>query len=384
MPSISIQVPQNVLDWLIRIGTKSTLSDKQQKALNAWRRGQGAPSLQDISEISKKLQVPFGYFFLAAPIDDTPAIFAHRTISSREITHPSRNLVDTVNEMENIQEWARQDQLETKADPLPFVGSMQISSSVDAIVHSIQTVLEIENNWYSKDGLYNAGNAFEYIRQKATGVQIIVMMNGVVGNNTHRKLDPKEFRAFALTDTFAPLIFINRADEPQTARLFSLVHELCHIWVGQNELYNDTSTTPQAVSKLERLCNEVASELLMPRKAFDELWEKTEGSYENRLSLIRKHFPTSQTSVALRALQQGYITDKQYEAICNTAEQWIEDQNGNNGGNFYNTKKSRFDNRLIERIATSIAEGRTQYVDAYRLTGTNRATFPKLLEAIVR
>lgn len=62
------------------------------------------------------------------------------------------------------------------------------------------------------------------------------MLNGVVGENTHRTLSIDEFRVFAMVDEWAPLIFINGADS-QGARLFSLFHEIAHIWLGENDLY---------------------------------------------------------------------------------------------------------------------------------------------------
>ena len=41
---------------------------------------------------------------------------------------------------------------------------------------------------------------------------ILLVVNGVVGNDTSRRLDPDEFRGFALVDEYAPLIFVNNAD----------------------------------------------------------------------------------------------------------------------------------------------------------------------------
>src|SRR5690606_23963375 len=91
---------------------------------------------------------------------------------------------------------------------------------------------------------------------------ILVMRNGVVGNNTHRPLSVEEFRGFAIADEFAPLIFINGADY-LSAQMFTLAHELVHVFVNASGISNlqDTYSSNNAI---ERFCNQVAAELLVP------------------------------------------------------------------------------------------------------------------------
>src|SRR5690606_2778683 len=121
--------------------------------------------------------------------------------------------------------------------------------------------------------------------QRIEALGVLVMRSGMVGNNTFRKLSVREFRGFALVDDFAPVVFINTSDCPE-ARLFTLIHELAHIWLGQSGI---SDSEPANHHQTERLCNAVAAEFLVPVSEFMPRW-RTQESWLGNLPLLAAHF----------------------------------------------------------------------------------------------
>lgn len=377
---MQVQINKNVLSWIIRQCQNATANDKNRTLLNKWMAGEKTPTFNQVESISKKTGIPFGYFFLKEPPEEDTYLLEFRTVDSIELETPSRNLLDTIHDMELIQDWLREDFLYKGIDPLYFVGAKDAKSAVDDFAKYNRAILGLDLKWFLHG--HSADDSFRYIREAISDVGVTVMMSGIVGNNTRRSLSINEFRAFALIDEVAPLIFINSNDS-YNGRLFSLLHEFNHIVLGENSFYNDRYSSQWSVSKREELCNAVAAEILVPNQLFLHEWENF-GVVEatEKIKTLAKLFRCGTIVIARKALDAGLINQNIYDDTTSAAiDHYLERQKNkkNKGGNFYTTVISRIDQRFLKSLADSVETGHTLYSDALRLTNTNQSTFDELL-----
>jgi Zn-dependent peptidase ImmA (M78 family) len=369
-----------VVDWVIgQIGTNTTPFNSLD-ILKEWRTGAKNPTFNEIEAVSKKTRIPLGYFFLQTPPKEKIKLMEYRTIASAESENPSRDLIDTIADMEQIVDWTRDYLISEGSEVNPIVGKLKNETNIEVIAGYIRQVLGLSVNWFE-----TKETSFNHLRDRMSEAGIIIMMNGIVRNNTHRPLNINEFRAFTIIDRFAPLIFINATDSA-SGKLFSLVHEFVHICLGVNDLYNDKYSTNKGVNKLETLCNAVAAEILVPASLFGSTWDNLSSqltSIDETIGMVAGFFKCGHIIIARKALDTGKIVQATYDEIVRKAINNYNEQKrakNKNGGDFYRTKGSRIDKRFLTFVVDSVSRGKTLYCEAFRLTDTNRHTFSELIE----
>lgn len=336
----------------------------------AWEQGDARPPFDKAQKIAKALHIPFGYLFLSKPPDVAVPLPDMRTQPERQPL--SLDFVEVVNDALVKQDWYRDYLQGIKASRLKFVSSFNAQDDPGKVAADIRRVLGMDAALRR-----SARDWADYIAKLADRSEqagILVMRSGVVGNATRRKLSSREFQGFALTDSLAPVVFVN-SDDFKAAQVFTLAHELAHIWIGQSAITHFDPTIPrEPESPVELFCNYVSVEALVPRQEFEEVWNNQE--LETIVARMARHFWVSTLVILRRAFELDKITKKEFFEHIELERKKYKKQRSS-GGNYYRNVIARMGSKFTKAVLTEVREGNLLHRDAARLL---RLRVPTLLK----
>ncbi len=338
-----------------------------------WEEGSEQPSLRQLENLARATSTPFGYFFLPEPPDEELHIPDFRTIRDKPIGRPSPDLIETVQTMELRQQWMHEYLDGAGHNPLAFIGSAKLKNDPDLVAAKMRKEIGLSSGW--AEALNTWDEARGLLRKFIEDAGVLVVINGVVGNNTSRALDPQEFRGFVLTDLLAPVIFVNGADA-KAAQMFTMAHELAHLWLGKSALFDLPHLLP-GDDATEKFCNEAAAEFLVPKAELASAWDEAQNQ-RKPFSFLAQKFKVSPIVVARRALDLKLISKKAffefYDAHIAEVQASKEGKKAS-GGDFWKTQTYRVGSRFAQAVIAAAKEGKLLYRDAYALTGLRGKTF---------
>ena len=341
------------------------------KNLADWESGKIQPTFKQLEKFAQTVHVPFGYLFLPEPPTEHLPIADFRSVSDSAKSKISPNLIDTLHTMHRRQAWLRDYLIDNEMEPLGFVKSAYLSDSPKKVGRKMREIVGLSDGWASTVRTWE--QAVNELRRMIEQLGVMAVINGIVGNNTRRKLDINEFRGFALIDAYAPLIFVNGADT-KSAQMFTLAHELAHIWLGLEGLSRLNNLLPNDGEE-ENWCNQVAAEFLVPANEMLECWNRVD-SEQNRFDVIARSFKVSPLVAARRSLDLNLI---EREEFLKFYKQHIKQREHINkkgsGGNFYNTQNVRVGAFFATHVIGAAIAGQIGFKEAYELTGLQGGTF---------
>lgn len=369
-----VAVAPQVLRWACeRSGdTVDTFTERHPRVrLGEWISGEAAPTLKQLEGFAKSTHVPFGYFFLPEPPEERIPIPDLRTVRNKGISHASPDLLDTIYAMQRRQAWLREDRMECEAEPLEFVGSASLTENPEDIGREMRRMAGLADGWAATVGAWQ--EAVGELRRAIEDLGVMAVINGVVGNNTHRRLDVAEFRGFALSDEHAPLVFVNGADA-KSAQMFTLAHELAHIWLGESAL-TDVGLKFRPSQRIESWCDKAAAEFLVPAQALKAIWRDVRRQ-ESRFESAARRFKVSPIVAGRRAMDLRLVGREDFFDFYD--EYIARERNrgaGSGGGDFYNNQNTRVGELFAARAIRAAKEGRLSFKEAYDLTGLHGGAF---------
>lgn len=372
-----VDVKPELLRWAV---DRSGLAiGEYPEPVREWLQGAKRPTYGQLENFARRAMVPFGYLFLQQPPNERLPVADYRTRSEQVVRRPSPNLIETIFEMQTRQEWMREYLIDEGHEELTFVGSARVGERVELLARRIREALKLTGNWAETASSWE--DALRLLRDKIEDAGILIFTNGVVGNNTRRKLDPDEFQGFVLVDRFAPLIFVNGADY-KVAQMFTVAHELAHVWLGVSALFDLVATKPAEID-VEMYCNQVAAEFLVPAREFEQAWPQAPSGDAAYLLLARR-FKVSPIVIARRAKDVGAITADDFFSFYNRymKQERRKQHEKAPGGDFWRTQRVRLGRRFGRAVIVAAQEGRLSYADAYALTGLYGDTFDKYAQRL--
>ncbi len=374
---LRVDVNPDLLRWARdRSGnTAATLVARFPK-LDDWESGSDRPTLRQLEAYAKATRTPVGYFFLTHPPVERLPIPDFRTIAGTRFERPSPDLLETIYLCQHRQDWYRDFARTNAGQSLDFVGSARRSEAVPDVADRMRRVLALDLGQHSPSRSW--AQSFRDFVERAEQVGVLVMVSGIVGSNTHRRLDPEEFRGFALSDPLAPLVFVNGADT-KAAQMFTLAHELAHIWLGESAV-TDSEGPDAPFHEVEHWCNQVAAELLVPldlvRAEFD-----LDAPLIDEARRLARLFKVSSLVILRRIQDIGSIDRSIVWAGYRTERDRLlaMPRKKSSGGDFFATLGVRVGKSLAHALVVSTLESRTTFTEAFRLLGIKKlSTFDAL------
>jgi Zn-dependent peptidase ImmA (M78 family) len=353
--------------------------------LAALESGDDEPTRSLLTRMAKQYRRPLLTFYMTAPPRKGDRGQDFRTLPE-DYSDTDEALLDAlirdVKARQSIVRAMLEDEEDT--EPLRFVGSLRMSQGISVVLSSIQETLRIDRSEFR--AAPSPSEAFTLLRNRVEEVGVFVLLIGNLGSY-HTAIDLEIFRGFALADDIAPFVIINEEDA-HSAWSFTLLHELVHIWLGQTGV-----SGLRAEISIERFCNDVASEFLLPRSELKQLDidDRTDlESAQRQISEFAMNRNLSASMVTYKLYRMGSIDFESWKILSETFRKlWVDqrkerrirarEQEGP-GPTYYTIRRHRIGKALLELVGIMIRTGAITTYKAGKVLGVKAKNVQTLID----
>jgi Zn-dependent peptidase ImmA (M78 family)/transcriptional regulator with XRE-family HTH domain len=377
-----------------KIGLTSGARGSATEKLEAFESGEREPSEGQLVKMASVYHRPLLALYMAEP--PRPAVRAEDFRTMRAPAPPQETarleaLVRDVRTRQGILSDLMED--EEDATPLKYVGSLAVNTPVGQAAARIKDALKIDNDRAFRRGMREPYDLFTELRRRTEALRIFVILLGDLGNYL-TAISPTVFRGFAVADKLAPMIVINDQDA-KAAWSFTLIHELVHIFVGNTGI-SGLPVTGEPVTqnaRVERFCNDVASELLLPDQALVRLQRLTTAdSVLQEAEILCREWHVSKAMAAYRLWRaQKADADTYGEVVRILGDQWqrqraVEREKSkatDTGPNYYIVRRHRLGDALLRFVNHELRAESVTHTTAAKILGVKPGAVETLLSGLV-
>lgn len=374
MTTVRVPITPPLLAWAReRGGHDDDAMRRKFSKWDEWLAGGVSPTLKQAQDLARFSHVPFGMLLLPSPPRSELPIPDFRR-GRGALSEPSQNLLDIIHLAQRRQDWFRDHLMQVGATELDFVGSGR-HRPADEVAAAIRAALDFE---VPRRGLRTADDARKHLIRRFEELGGLVSVSSMVGNDTHRGLDPEEVQGFTLHDRHAPYVFVNAADTKAT-QVFSILHEFAHVWHG------DTGVSAEGFGGdgegIEAWCNQVAAEVAVPKADLRDRFDSSADDLTRELDRLAKVYLCSTVVILLRLRDAGLLRRVDFDAVFRGEIDRLASfrpSGGDGGGDFYLNQPYRIGSNLSRALIRDALAGQTSFTEALSLMSfSNMSVFDR-------
>ncbi|WP_269503109.1 XRE family transcriptional regulator [Burkholderia sp. IMCC1007] len=346
-----VGVQPEVLRWAretvgLSIDDVATMLRTSSSEVAGWETGTGAPTYAQLEKLAYQVfKRPLAVFFLPSPPEEKVPQREFRTLPETDMRSLARDTYLQIRQAHAFQLSLKEvfngrnpaDDLIWKSVTLSL--SEPVSTQAETVRLLLGITLDEQTSWRNDD------LALKQWRKAIEDVGVFVFKS---------PFKQREISGFCLMDDAFPIIYLNNSTT-KTRQIFSLLHELAHLLLSMNGLSKLDSgyidALPQAEREIERFCNAIAAEVLIPRAAFDRLVAgcpiDVESAPDELFAELAGYFGVSREAVLRRLLDQGRVSQTFYKR---KATIWSAQQREAKGGSYYANQGAYLSDRFAREV----------------------------------
>lgn len=314
--------------------------------IEAWESGEDAPSYPQLEKLAYQIyKRPLAVFFLPAPPEESMPQREFRTLPDADLQSLSRDTYLHIRRAHAYQIALKElydghnptDRCIWKTLSLSL--SREIAEQAESIREFLGITFEDQVSWKNDD------LALKQWRKSIEDSGVFIFKAA---------FKQKDISGFCLIDEHLPVVYLNNSTT-KTRQIFSLLHELAHLLLSMNGLSKfDTSyidRLQQTEKRLERFCNAIAADVLIPASDFAEQEKlfpaNVEKASEEQFSSLANRYGVSREAVLRRFFDQGRVTASYYE---NKTKQWAAQKGESSGGSWYLNQGAYISDRFAKEV----------------------------------